>query len=210
MTKDIIYYTGNRKSPEFTQRIAEKLMQNSGGVPIISVSQRPMELGKNICVGEVGHSYLNVYRQILIGAMASKAEYLIFAEDDFLYPPEYFRFVPNGEDFCRCNNTWMVLNRGPFYRTKPIGGAQVCKRSFVIRELSAYLEGQKTWFDGPEHKPEKADWNGKPFKLFNCPPVVCFKPDGNLSRSGINANGIKQRNLAPWGEVDELRRAFGI
>lgn len=209
-TKAVLYYTGNRKSPEFTSRVAESLMQNSGGIPIISVSQKPMDLGKNICVGEVGHSYLNAYRQMLVGAKEADAEYLIFAEDDFLYLPEYFQFTPDGGDFYRSDNTWMVLKRGPYYRTRPIGGAQICKRSFVIRELTEYLSGQDEWVNDPAQKPKKADWNNKPFELFNSPPVVCFKPDGNLSRSGTNADGIRQRHLPFWGEVDGLRKSFGL
>ena len=210
MSKVIIYYTGNFKAPKFTAKIASLLVHNSNGLPIISVSHQPMDLGTNICVGEVGKSYLNAYRQMLIGAQHSETDYLIFAEDDFLYPPEYFQFTPNGEDFYRSDNTWLVLNKGPFYRSRPIGGAQICKRSFVIRELTEYLDGQNYWLDDSQHRPEKPDWNGKPFKLFSTPPIVCFKTEGNLSNSGVNANKVRQRSIPYWGDVDELRESYGI
>jgi hypothetical protein len=210
MSRAILYYTGNFKAPKFTAKIVDRLIENSNGLPIISVSHQPMNLGVNICVGDVGKSYLNAFRQMLIGAQHSEADYLIFAEDDFLYPPEYFQFTPNGEDFYRSDNTWLVLNRGPFYRSRPIGGAQICKRSFVIRELENYLKGQVDWLNDPEYRPQKLDWNGKSFKLFSTPPIVCFKTEGNLSNSGVNAGNIKHKSIPYWGEVNELRKSYGI
>lgn len=103
-TKTILYYTGNRKHPEFEARVRDTLVKNNPGLPIVSVSQKPLNLGKNICVGDVGASYLNVYRQMFIGAQAVDTEYIVFAEDDFLYPPEYFAFEPQGGDFYRYDN----------------------------------------------------------------------------------------------------------
>lgn len=204
--KTVLYYTGNRKHPGFEAKVQWALAENKGNLPVVSVSQKPVYLGHNICVGEVGASYLNVYRQILIGAKAAKTEYLVFAEDDFLYPQEYFAFDPPGGDFYRLDNTWMVLKRGAYHRTKPIGGAQIAKRDFVIRELEHYLGGCPEWFDG-NYKIKKPDWNGEPFELFSGPPVVAFKATGNLSRSGYSTKETT-RTLPIWGDVAQLRRRY--
>lgn len=67
ITKSIVYYTSNHEKPEFEQKIIDDLLSKRGDLPIISVTQKPMDLGTNICVGDVGLSYLNARRQMLIG-----------------------------------------------------------------------------------------------------------------------------------------------
>jgi hypothetical protein len=208
MTMTVLYYTGNKKSQAFHDKVLASLRSSldSYDLPVVSVSQKPMDFGNNICVGNVGASYLNAYRQMYIGAVASGTEYLAFAEDDFLYPQEYFRFEPSGGDFYRYDNTWMVLWRGAYYRTKPVGGAQVAKRDFIVDRLAEYLDGEPEWADG-KYWPNKPDFMGAPFELFSGPPVVAFKPLENLSRSGY-ALPEKTKDLHPWGNVDELRRRY--
>ena len=43
--------------------------ESAGDTPIISVSQKPMDLGNNICVGDVERSSQNGYMQLLIGCV---------------------------------------------------------------------------------------------------------------------------------------------
>ena len=63
----IIYYTANHISDYFMANTKKQLIRAIGDAPIISVSQKPMKLGKNICVGDIGRSGYNLYKQILIG-----------------------------------------------------------------------------------------------------------------------------------------------
>ena len=92
----VIYYTNNLEKPEFEGRIQKTLKESTDslGVPIISVSQKPIDFGKNICVGGVGASSQNAFRQLQIGAMEAKTRFVCPAEADFLHPREYFEFVP--------------------------------------------------------------------------------------------------------------------
>ena len=90
----IIYYTANKISDYFYQNAKEQLLKSAGNIPIISVSQKPIDLGQNICVGDIGQSYINIYRQALIGAKAAKTRYIVMAEDDILYSPEHFAHRP--------------------------------------------------------------------------------------------------------------------
>jgi len=55
----IIYYTANREDERFEQVIRENILRVSEGLPIISVSQKPIDFGQNICVGNVGVSNQN-------------------------------------------------------------------------------------------------------------------------------------------------------
>ena len=95
-----IYYTCNRERPEFERRIQETLLEAMGDIPLISVSKKPIDLGHNICVGDVpgGDSSQNAYRQFQIGARAATTKWVCPVEADFLYPPEYFTFEPERED----------------------------------------------------------------------------------------------------------------
>ena len=90
----IIYYTANLVPDSFFKKTSEALLKAAGEVPIISVSHKPIELGKNICVGEIGQSVLNIYKQVLIGCKEATTKYVAMAEDDTLYPPDHFEYRP--------------------------------------------------------------------------------------------------------------------
>jgi hypothetical protein len=204
----ILFYTSSRESPEFAQKIQDNIIKNCGDIPIISVSQKPMDFGKNICVGEVGHSYLNEFRQILIGAKEAKTQYLIFAEADFLYPKEYFEFKPTTENIYRYDNVWLVFkHRGYNYYRKPYSiGAQICKREFIIQELEKYLEGLPEWFDG-KFVINKQDYNGAPFTYFSGQtPCISFKTGNGMTSS---ASTVSKRKILPfYGDAEKIYKLY--
>jgi hypothetical protein len=70
----------------------KQLLKAIGDLPLLSVSQKPMNFGKNICVGDIGRSHLNIYRQILIGCKEATTKYVAMAEDDILYSEPHFNF----------------------------------------------------------------------------------------------------------------------
>lgn len=91
----IVYYTSNyleTKNPKFVEKTREQLLKAAGDRPIIVVSQKPTKIGNsvNVCVGDIGRSHLNIYRQILEGAKAAKTDYVAMAEDDILYSYEHY------------------------------------------------------------------------------------------------------------------------
>ena len=63
MGKTIIYYTANREKESFENKVRENILKVKGDLPVISVSQKPIDFGKNICVGDIGQNYLNAFRQ---------------------------------------------------------------------------------------------------------------------------------------------------
>jgi len=96
----IIYYTANyldTENPFFLKNTKAQLVKAIGDLPLIVVSQKPTERFegykgeyRNICVGNIGRSHLNIYKQILIGAKEAKTPYVAMAEDDILYSYEHF------------------------------------------------------------------------------------------------------------------------
>ena len=216
--KTILYYTSNRESPTFEKKIIKKLLENSGGLPIISVSQKSMDLDKNICVGNVGHSYLNLYRQQLIGAKKAKTEYLVFAEADFLYPKEYFNFKPDGKNVYLYGNIWILFkNRVRSFRKKDCShGAQIVKRSYLIERLEKGLEGLPEWYDG-----NPPPWKNKKQKRYvaNPPnirisgkiPALSFKTGNGMNTKTATMRGKREYRktfLPGWGTSTDLRKEY--
>jgi len=149
MSATILYCTSNREKPEFEEKIRQEIIKNSGGIPIVSVSQKPIDFGLNICVGsDIGVSGFNFIRQILIGCYATNARYIISAESDCLYCPDYFRFIPPREDKCfRNTNTYLMgYGRMVFWKKREGGTwAQIVNRDFYIKRLEFLLKGQPKW-----------------------------------------------------------------
>jgi len=220
MDKTILYYSSNREDPVFEQKIVDDLLSKAGNLPIISVTQKPMNVGKNICIGDKGQSYINEWRQIVIGAKEATTEYLIMAESDFLYPPEYFQFEPKGENIYLYDNVWIMWMEGTFksfHRKSRSEGAQVIKRQYLIDILEAYLVRYPGWWgeeykkEGPHHSPYFSAHRKKKIAFFHGEnPSISVK-----TRQGINwmvgrlgGKGNISRSLPYWGDVKKLRNKF--
>ena len=219
MDKTIIYYTSNQEGSLFEEKIRENILKHKGNLPIISVSQKPMGFGKNICVGDVGHSYLNEFRQILIGAKTANTPYIVFAEADFLYPPDYFEFKPKGNNLYRYNNIWILFKNPRLYsyrRKNHSVGAQIGKRDYIIKLLEKHLEGTPEWFDGEYQAKDKngaykKDVFSVPFEFFgNNIPCISFKTGKGMRRFTNVLSGRENlsRKLPFWGDVGKLRKEY--
>ncbi len=206
MNTTILYYTSNHEDPEFEKKIIADMLSKKGELPVISISQKPMDLGQNICVGDIGLSYINEYKQILAGAKLADTDYVITAESDFLYAPEYFQLEPNGENIYRYNNIWIMWlqdKNGSFHRKmRSSEGAQVVKRDYFIKILKRYINNPD-----PLHSPYyKQPWS----YLHGENPCISFKTgDGVSQNTGIlyEPDNVS-KNLPYWGDVNKLRETF--
>lgn len=109
----ILHYTSNVGKPPFLNKIRKTLSTAAKDYPIISISQVPMDFGKNICVGNIGASYLNIYKQMLIGARAADTEFVAMAEDDVLFHESHFNFDKLDPDKFNYNiNKWGIYTWG--------------------------------------------------------------------------------------------------
>ena len=220
MKKTIIYYTSNREDPKMEQKIIDDMLSKSGNMPIISISQKPMKLGQNICIGDVGFSSLNCRKQILMAAKLAKTEYVLCAESDSLYPPEYFNFEPKGDNFYRYFNIWVMWlmdeNRKDFYhKIGTYDGAQIVKRKFLIDLLEKHLKPYPGWYisndrnrktRAPHNPYYEVDKNYIPGEN----PCIHIKTGNGLQyTTGVDENPESTRNKLPyWGNVEKLRAKF--
>lgn len=213
----ILYYSSNREGVEFERQIQNNLLDNCGNLPIVAVSQTPVQLFENnIVVGDQGNSYINEYRQILIGLDQVQTEYFASAESDFLYPRDYFEFKPAGEDIYRSDNVWIAFPQGGYRKKSYSEGAQIARTAFMKDFVAEYLKGLPKWFDGrPDascmwlnryQRHQKRLWR-LPFTFFHTSPCVSFKT-GRGVRPGTNVEGQGVEDLEYWGNINHLRAKF--
>lgn len=152
--KTIIYLTDNSLDPQIAGLCRRHLLEVAGDNPIVSVSQRPIDLGRNVCVGEIGRSWLSLYRQLAAGCEAAEMEWVMVAEHDCLYTPEHLAYQPADPGvFWYNDNRWLVQQDGNhpelngMYSRWPGALALsqlICRRDLLaecVRERLALLEG---------------------------------------------------------------------
>lgn len=105
----ILYLTDNSLDPELMGLCQRILLREAGEMPIISVSQKPIQFGKNICVGEIGRSWMSLYKQILAGLDWVKTDNVVICEHDCLYTSEHLNYQPPCSDkFYYNRNHWLT------------------------------------------------------------------------------------------------------
>lgn len=207
----VIYYSSSREKPEFAEEVRRRLLESIGDLPLISVTQKPLDFGTNICVGDVGISNINVYRQLQIGTMAAKTPFVAMAETDCLYPKEHFQFRPPKKDMVfRNTNLWILYLKHRKYRRKHYSLCnQIAGRDFLIAATEKCFEGKPMWcnimerHDNPENKPPhifaKKTWDNFETKI---PCVNVMHHDGMHRSTGTF--GKLRVELPHWGNSNKL------
>ena len=213
----VVYYTSNRETENFEGEIIKELLKSSGDLPVVSVSQKPMNFGKNICVGDVGASNINTKKQILLGLAEATTKYVHMAEADFLYPSEYFQFVPSTKDTVYYLDNIYVLfnNRNKFYRKRNSDGALVCNRLYLKNLLSQALEHAPEWFDGrdePQYegklKHNTVLYSGRRLPFTTDIPAITFKTGNGVSWRCPHSKNNYQTYVPQWGTAEALNERF--
>lgn len=191
MDATILYYTANQPNRPFVDYVCEHLIQMAGNIPILSISQKPMQLGTNICVGDIGYSVYNVYKQIWIGTQAATTDYVICCEDDTLYPAEHFACRPPSGTFgYNVNRYWLEPNGLCWPSPRVVLGACVVERDLMVEALSERLERypdplmdrrQTAGWQEPGRQDTAMGWTPRSMTTFKTDtPVVSFNHRGSL------------------------------
>jgi len=225
MSLTVVYYTSNAEEESFEKKIREELVKSVGDLfPIIFVSQKPIDLGENICVGEVGSRDLNALRQLQIGIAEAKTEFVASAEADTLYPREYFTFQSPNEECYRYMNVWCIKkwighHWGNGFRQKEYSEcAQIVGRDYWLEHLDNALKGFPMWLNpgDPNVKlplvfrrkhPHRGGW--KPMNIDCSIPVVNIKTKQGLRNTTGTIKGRPSVEELPfWGSAQDLRKTL--
>lgn len=216
MDMTIIYYSSNREDEKFESRIRQNILNVCDGLPIISVTHKPIDFGNNIVVGDVGASGFNMFRQVQIACRAATTKYVISAESDCLYPPDYFKFVPPKDDMCyRNSNLYVMPQHRTFFWKKPGGAthAQAINREFYLARLDYLFQGAPEWsveeFNFPRERHRQVDiFEERQIEHYESEnPVVQIKTSQSM-RHHTTSDRIDTYELPYWGTGKEFRRKF--
>ena len=198
MDNTIIYYTSNREDEVFEGKIREKIAENCGNRPIISISQKPIDFGRNICVGDIGVSDENVFKQMLIGCEAATTSFVTFAEADTLYPPDYFCYPASDVNKRYWFEPVYVLyhNKDAYYLKGRSDCGHMAGRELAIKLLK---EGGKS---GMRYR-----GNDRPVKVEMEVPIINIKT-GNGMRLKTQSAKISVSSLPYWGKAEDIRKEF--
>lgn len=207
----VLYYTANTEDSNFESHIRANILKNMGNLPLISVSQKPIpDFGQNICVGVHDNCYGNEFRQIQIGLQAVKTKYVITAEADVLYPPEYFQFQPTDEDYYRYGNVWVSYVRDKeahraFFKLYS-DGAQIIKKDFWLSSINNMIGENETWFSKNDKQPMSSRFVTIPQNTWTSEnPVLSFKtPQGVARFTSIRKNIPPVNSLPYFGDINNI------
>lgn len=220
MPKDItiIYYSSNHEKPEFEERIRKNILEVCGKLPIISVTQKPIDFGKNIVVGDVGVSGFNMFRQVQIACREAKTKFVLSAEADCLYPPDYFTFVPKKDNVCYRNSNLYVMPQHRCYFFKKSEGAthaQIVGREFYLETLDKLFADSPDWSveernfpkERSRQKQEDVFWRDQIEFYETVNPVIQIKTSQSM-RHFTNSDRIVRTELPYWGSGVDFRKKY--
>ncbi|MCL4416324.1 MAG: hypothetical protein M1365_06465, partial [Actinobacteria bacterium] len=157
-----------------------------------------------------------------IGLKAVKTEYVITAEADVLYPPEYFKFQPTYGDNYRYGNVWLHYYRPKdnsgrkprAYFKRYSDGAQIMRKDFWLDFIKNMIEDENKWFI-EEDKPRKTKTpeTDPEFTWTSENPVITFKTLNNISHFSSRASSKEYppvTSLPYWGDIGELVKKLSI
>lgn len=233
----IIYYTSGHlagTNPLFLQATARQLVKAADGLPIISVSQEPMTFRytagiddalneRNIDIGKIGRSHLNIYRQLLVGAHMAETPYVATAEDDILYSHSHFRtHRPPLNRFAYDLNRWGINTwvKPPVfgYRARPVVNQLIAPTELLIDSLEERFAKFK---DVPDDQVPISFWGDpgryekqlgvtvREFECFAAPePSIVFSHEeafGFLNHGKRKSVGEFPRTELPvWGSAEKI------
>ena len=215
----IIYCSSNQEAPKFEERIRDNILKNCRELPIISVTQKPIDFGTNICVGDdVGVSGFNFFRQSLIACKAAKTRFVLSCEADCLYPKDYFTFIPERDDVCyRNKNLYVMAHKRAIFWKKEKGAthAQIVNRELYIKVLEELFEGEPEWSVEQKNFP-KEKFRGKREDVFapneiihytTKNPIFQFKTSDSMRHFTVS-DRIDRYEIPYWGNAKKLREEY--
>lgn len=221
----LLYYTSNTAWPLMTENVRKHLLSIKGSLPLISVSQKELPgFGMNICVGEIGQSYYNCYKQIYIGAQEVKTKYVAMCEDDTLYSMEHFSNRPSADDvFAFNSNMWFTEETG-YWNKGDLGSGMcccICTKDILISILAPRFikypheenvsERHQRYFQEPGRNDKYFGIpNAKIEKFHTKIPILTFNFFAGLGGKKVTECHIPvvKKELDPWGDSWKLKKYY--
>lgn len=220
-TKGILYYSDNQLNVKISKTCKRQLLL--ANLPIVSVTLKPTQFGKNIVLNEK-RGYHTMFKQILVGLEALDSDIVFLADHDVLYHPTHFDFVPPKKDVYYYNQyVWRIRVEDGFALHYHFFSGCCAYREFLIKHYKERIRrieelisknGVCTTKDfltmgfeaGTHTRKERID-NYKAEVWESKYPNIDIRHKGNLTSSRWSKNKFRsQRNCRGWEEttVDKI------
>jgi len=219
----LLYYTANTISDVCAGNVRKHLLEiTQNKIPIISVSQKPIDFGINICVGNIGKSYYNCYKQILTGAKEVKTKFVACCEDDTLYTMEHFAHRPSADDVFSYDLNWWYAEDKTFWHKTEINDTGMCfcicsthsliktlKPRFNLYPSAPPINAQRYWQE-PGRFDRKFGIPDAKFEYFkSSQPSLVFNYYGSLGGKRTSWRPrVFAESLSPWGDAKTLWKKY--
>jgi hypothetical protein len=164
--KGIIYYTDNRLKEPIFSAVQKRII--AADLPIVSVSLKPISLGKNFVLN-LNPGLVTMIKQIIKALEESRSKYVFFCEHDVLYPLSHFDFTPQRDDVFYYNSNvwrWKYPDNLAITYDRLISLSCLCvNREFVLDHYKRRLKKIKEmkWENDKRHEPDWARlWGYEP------------------------------------------------
>lgn len=202
--KGIIFYTNNVCEERIA--LACQHLLSKAGLPIVSVSQYPMNFGSNTVV-PFKSGKLSMFKQILIALEKSKADTIFCCEHDVLYHKSHFEFtLPSSSRYYFNTNFWTLdacTGKALWYNDIGIQGRRmtcglVADRQLLINHFKRKIQlASEEGFSHSRHgyAPGKPAIDNVPYDIFlsTCPNID-IKHDKNITKGRFDLSLYKRRN----------------
>jgi hypothetical protein len=232
----VIYYTSNHLeevNPYFVSNTKKQLLKAIGDHPLISVSQKPMDFGTNVCVGDIGRSHRNIYYQILEGCKVAKTAYVAMAEDDILYSYDHFHtYTPKENKFAYDMQklsifTWTKTPMYSFRTNRKVVNQLIAPRELLIEAMEERFARipvlkEMGWTDeninskwgdpgryenllGITLRESEEFYSGVPSIVFTHPDAFGYEFNHGKHKM---LGDIRMYNIPFWGEASEVLKLW--
>ncbi len=146
-----LYLTDNCVEPRLDKRIKELLLEALGDTPLVSVSQKPIDFGDNICVGEIGRNACSLYYQMQEGLRQIKTKFVAITEHDCIYSSEHFNWRPPDDKYFWYNiNCYLAQLENPkfpqydgmfsMFSGRRVQSQLICSTSLLLEAIEKRTE----------------------------------------------------------------------
>lgn len=219
----IVFYTANVIPEHFAEAVRGQLAMVVDGLPIVSVSHKPIDFGKNIIVNLPRH-HLSIYRQALIGAKVAKTKYIALCEDDVLYSPEHFKHRPQPGKFAYNLGHWGVYT----WQFEPIFSwkgrrnmhSLICERELFIEAMEERFARYpdyddvdlSIWSEPGKYERQLGVTQRETETFWTNPPNVVFSHENALAYNNLGTRKkigeLRAYDVPYWGHVKDIKEIY--
>jgi hypothetical protein len=153
-------------------------------------------------------SLASLISQLLEAAESARSKNVYVAEQDVLYHPDRFDFVPPADDVFYYQREIWRFNRNGFFKWPGNNGTLstlICNRQLLIKALTERLAAIKDGWSPPWSEPGKGDPETQ-FKIdfYDAPPAVDIRHGENFTGDRTPPNGVYYQQVDYWGKAEDL------